>query len=264
MRKRNFFDPSTDKPFKLSRSKVDLFCQCPRCFYLDRKLGVSPPGSAPYTLNNAVDALLKIEFDSYREKGEAHPFLKANGIEAVPFSHPEIENWRNNKVGIQHLHLPTNFLLFGAIDDVWQLPSGELIIVDYKAKATDKKITLEPKKKKDGEIVKTDRYLLGYKRQIEFYQWLFRKNGFKVSNTAIFLFANAQKERPSFDDQLTFEKALIPHEGDDSWVELTIEAVARCLGSDELPDAAEDCDYCQYRQRAQLIEAAIISPRVES
>jgi hypothetical protein len=254
MRNKNLFDPNTDEPFKLSRSKVDLFCQCPRCFYLDRKLGISPPGSAPYTLNNAVDALLKKEFDACREKGEIHPFLKENGIEAVPFSHPEIENWRNNKVGIQHLHLPTNFLLFGAIDDVWQLTSGELIIVDYKAKATDKEITLEPKKKKDGEIVKTDRYLLGYKRQIEFYQWLFRKNGFKVYNTAYFLFANAQKGRSSFDDQLTFEKMLITHEGDGSWIEPTIEAIAQCLSREKPPEAAVDCDYCQYRMKAQQLE----------
>jgi len=33
------FDPRSDKPFVLSRSKVELFIDCPRCFYLDRGLG---------------------------------------------------------------------------------------------------------------------------------------------------------------------------------------------------------------------------------
>lgn len=168
--------------------------------------------------------------------------------------HPEIENWRNNKVGIQYLHLPTNFSLYGAIDDIWQLSSGELVIVDYKAKATSHEITLEPKRMKNGDIVKTDRYLISYQKQIEFYQWLFRMNGFKVSKTAYFVFANAQKDRPSFNDQLIFEKFLIAHQGDDSWIEPTIEAAARCLASEELPSPAADCDYCKYRMKAQIIE----------
>lgn len=252
--KNNLYVPSSRNPFRLSRSKVDLFLQCPRCFYLDRMLGISQPAGAPFTLNNAVDALLKKEFDGYRETGTIHPFIEQKGIQALPFSHPDIENWRNNRQGIQFFHPSLNFLLYGAIDDVWQFSSNELIIVDYKAKATTGEITLEPKRKKNGEIVKTDRYLLAYKRQIEFYQWLFRKNGFKVSKISYFLFANALKDRSEFGDQLQFEKTLIAYEGDDSWVEPAIEAIAKCLNSTELPDSANDCDYCQYRMRAQLFE----------
>jgi hypothetical protein len=145
--KKNFILNET-QPYKLSRSKVDLFLQCKRCFYLDRKLGISQPSGAPFTLNNVVDALLKKEFDEYRHKGKIHPFIKANDLNAIPFAHHEIENWRNNKIGIQHVHPATQFCLYGAIDDIWQLSNGELVIIDYKAKATDKKITIEPKRKK--------------------------------------------------------------------------------------------------------------------
>src|SRR5690606_25577735 len=124
----------TDFP-KISRSKVDLFCQCPRCFCLDKKHGVPQPSDAPFTLNNAVDALLKKEFDAYREKQEIPPFLKTLRIEAVPFAHPQIEEWRNNRKGIRYIHEATGLCLYGAVDDVWVLPSGELVIADYKAKA---------------------------------------------------------------------------------------------------------------------------------
>ena len=254
--KNNLYVLNSREPFRLSRSKVDLFLQCPRCFYLDRKLGISQPSGAPFTLNNAVDALLKKEFDSCREKAETHPFVEQQGLRAVPFSHPDIEEWRNNRKGIQYLHKPLNFLLYGAIDDVWELASGELAIVDYKAKATTGDITLEPKRKKDGEIVKTDRYLISYQKQIEFYQWLFHKNGFKVSNTAYFLFANAQKDRESFKDKLEFEKILIPHEGDTSWIEPTLEKIAKCLKSDEVPEPGHECDFCKYRAAAQAVENA--------
>lgn len=246
MAKKNLFDLNAIEPLKLSRSKIDLFLQCPRCFYFDRKLGISQPSGAPYTLNNTVDALLKREFDQYRDKREIHPFVKENGIDAIPFSHPEIENWRNNKIGIQHVHSPTNFCLYGAIDDVWQLSSGELVIVDYKAKATDKEITLEPKRKKNGDIVKTDRYLISYKKQIEFYQWLFQKNGFQISKTAYFVFANALKDRTMFDNKLVFEKFLIPYQGDVLWIDQTLLEIRKCLESDKIPDLTQECDICQY------------------
>lgn len=29
--------------YKISRSKLDLFIRCPRCFYLDRRLGINQP-----------------------------------------------------------------------------------------------------------------------------------------------------------------------------------------------------------------------------
>ena len=243
-----------EKQLKFSRSKVDLYLKCPCCFYLDQRCGVKQPSSAPFTLNNAVDTLLKKEFDIYREKRQPHPFVERMGISAIPFMHEDIEKWRNNRIGIQYIHPQTNFLLYGAVDDVWQLPSGELVIADYKTKATTGDITLEPKRKKNGDIIKTDSYLISYQKQIEFYQWLFKKNGFDVSKTAYFIFANAIKDRPTFDDCLTFEKHLISYEGDDSWVEPTIETISTYLQRETLPEQTDDCDYCKYRIGAQQIE----------
>ena len=40
MARSKLFDPDSATPFALSRSKVDLFLQCPRCFYLDRHLSI--------------------------------------------------------------------------------------------------------------------------------------------------------------------------------------------------------------------------------
>lgn len=253
---KQLFDPNSPKPMPLSRSKIDLFLQCPRCFYLDRKLGISQPSGAPFTLNNLVDALLKKEFDIYRQNKTMHPFLIENGVEAIPFDHKDIEIWRNNRKGIRYLHAPTNFEITGAIDDIWVTPRGELIIVDYKAKATsdDSSTFLEQKTKKSGEVIKTERYKNSYKKQIEMYQWLFRKNGFKVSNKAYFVFANAQKDKEAFNNTLDFEKALIAYEGNDDWVEQILLAIHKCLSKDILPEGDSSCDYCNYRKKTQEIE----------
>jgi len=85
------FDPKLDKPYPLSRSKVELFFDCPRCFYLDQRLGVGRPAGFPFNLNAAVDALLKREFDEYRAQGKTHPLMATAGINAVPHAHPELE-----------------------------------------------------------------------------------------------------------------------------------------------------------------------------
>ena len=229
------YEPGSPEPFKLSRSKIDLFLECPRCFYLDRRLGISRPPSYPFTLNSAVDALLKQEFDIYRADGKKHPLQERYGIDAIPIPHKDLDKWRDTFTGIQYLHKPTNLLVYGAIDDLWQNSQGEYIVVDYKATS------------KNGEITKLDQdWQKSYKRQIEVYQWLLRQNGYKVSNTGYFVYCNGKKDKEAFDGKLEFDVTLIAYEGDDSWVEKTLFDIYKCLNSDTIPDPSPDCDYCNY------------------
>jgi len=72
----NTFNPSSNEPFKVSRSKIDLFSECQRCAYLDMRLGVKRPSMPAFTLNNAVDELLKREFDIHRANASQHPLLE--------------------------------------------------------------------------------------------------------------------------------------------------------------------------------------------
>src|SRR6185503_10903390 len=75
---------------QLSRSKIELFIGCPRCLWLDVARGIPRPSGPPFTLNNAVDALMKTEFDRYREAGEPHPLFASVGLDAVPFRHEQL------------------------------------------------------------------------------------------------------------------------------------------------------------------------------
>lgn len=225
--------------WKLSRSKIDLFLECARCFYVDNKLGVARPPGFPFSLNSAVDKLLKKEFDIHRVGQTTHPLMKEYGIDAVPFAHPKMEKWRDSmKHGIDFLHTPTNLFVKGGVDDVWVAPSSELMIVDYKATS------------KDGEVNLDAKWQDGYKKQMEVYQWLFRKNGFKVSSVGYFVYVNGKTDRKAFDGKLEFDVKIIPYKGDDSWVEKTLGEIKACLLSEVLPEASKLCDYCNYRQAA--------------
>ena len=235
-REKNLYQPGSSAPFKLSRSKIELFMQCPKCFYLDRRLGVGRPPGYPYTLNSAVDKLLKKEFDLLRKNGEAHPLMKKYGIDAIPVEHDMLDEWRNNFKGVQYHDKATNFYLFGAIDDLWIDPKGEHIVVDYKSTS------------KNEEIIALDKdWQDAYKRQMEIYQWLVRKNGLKVSNTGYFVYCNGKTDMEKFNGKLEFDLTLIPYEGSDDWVKDTIKEMYDCLNSDSIPEAGDDCDFCAYR-----------------
>jgi RecB family exonuclease len=234
-RKRNLYDPASGEPFKLSRTKIELFLDCPRCFYLDRRLGIARPTGPAFTLNSAVDFLLKKEFDHYRERRQPHPLMTASSIDMIPYQHPDLSTWRENFKGVQHHDPVTNFLITGAVDDVWVDLEGTLGVVDYKSTSTEKTISLD------------DEWKQAYKRQMEVYQWLLRRSGFLVSNTGYFVYANASKNRDNFDARLEFGMQIIVHVGSDAWVEPAISEAYRCLQNPTPPPCSEGCEWCGYR-----------------
>jgi hypothetical protein len=233
--------PDSKEPFKISRSKIDLFLECPKCFYLDCKLGVARPPGFPFTLNSAVDSLLKKEFDIYRAEQIKHPLIEKYNIDAMPALHKDLNNWRDNFKGVQFLHKPTNLLITGIIDDLWQSSNNEFIVVDYKSTAKNETITDLNKE-----------WQRGYKRQMEIYQWLIRQNGYKVSNTGYFVYCNGKIDKKRFDNKLEFEITLISYIGSDIWVEKTINDIYKCLNNNQIPKPGNDCDYCNYVESVKL------------
>ena len=244
-RKSNMYKIGDSAPFTLSRSRIDRFLECPKCFYLDRKLGIDRPGMPGWSLNSAVDELLKKEFDILRKEGHIHDLVKEYGLDLVPFQHKDLPTWRDD---VHHyrgacvFHKPTNLEICGIIDDVWVDKKGTLYIVDYKSTSTKSEITLD------------DKYKQGYKKQIEVYQWIFRQLGFKVSDKAYFVFANATKKPKKFGKKLQFDLSLIPYKGDDSWVEPTIYEMKKCLDGKKIPKPGEDCDFCKYREEISKVD----------
>ena len=89
---------------------------------------------------------------------------------------------------------------------------------------------------------------------MEIYQWLFRKNGFKVSNTGYFVYCNGDTDKEAFDAKLEFVIKILPYIGDASWVEQTILSAIECLKSDKLPESGADCDFCKYRKAVNVFE----------
>ena len=218
---------------KLSRSKIELLFDCPRCFWFYAGKGIARPFGAPYTINNAVDFILKREFDVHRNNGTAHYLIVREGIDAIPYMHADIDKWRNNFTGIQYHHPATDFLIFGAVDDIWVDSKGNLIVVDYKASGA-----------KEGELYDS------YKRQMEIYQWILRQNGFKVQDRGYFVYCRVNKDNGFADGKLSFDIKVQPYDGNSDWVEDKIFEAKKILDG-KMPDYYPPCAYCKYVQNVR-------------
>ena len=151
-------------PFPISRSKLEMFHSCPRCFWIDRVAGVGRPGIPAFTLNSQVDAILKREFDVHRAAGTPHPYMAEHGLgHMVPLDHAMMDEWRENFKGVRITK--HGLSLFGAVDDIWKAEDGdgeEWHVVDYKSTATNNEIT--------PELFLVDIYKGAYVRQMAIYQ----------------------------------------------------------------------------------------------
>jgi len=168
-------------------------------------------------------------------KKKPHPYMKDIDKNLIPFQHEDLDKWRANFTGVQFHHEETDLLLTGAVDDVWiDLDTDELVVVDYKSTSSKDEVNLD----KDWQI--------SYKRQMEFYQWLLKQNGFKVSNDGYFIYCNGIKDKDSFDEILEFRVKVLHYEGNDSWVEEVLLQIKTIIDSEIIPLSSENCDTCSY------------------
>jgi len=242
IRSRNLYNPEGEKPFKLSRSKVDNFVSCKRCFYIDRRLGVGQPPGFPFNINSAVDELLKNEFDQYRELGKPHPYMESVNRNLIPYKHEKLDEWRENFKGVQFHDKETNFILTGAVDDLWfDLDTEEVIVVDYKATSKNSEVSI------DAE------WQQGYRRQMDFYQWLLRKNDLNVSDVGYFVYCNGDRKKATFDNKVHFKVSVLEYIGNSSWIENTIVEIKELLDQNSTPEFDDDCTYCSYIQDIESV-----------
>ena len=188
MRSSSIYVPHQENAFRISRSKFANFLACRRCFYLDRVKGLASPSMPGWTLNETTDHLLKKEFDRSRDEGIPHRLFAEFGLgHVVPFNHPELDKWRDSLHHGLEYHLEgSNIILHGGVDDVWiDTTREELIVVDYKSQANSRPVT--------PEVYLRAVHHQGYKIQMDFYAYLLKNMGFKVSPTGYFYVCNADR-----------------------------------------------------------------------
>jgi len=220
---------SEQKPVQLSPNSLNLFLECPHCFWLEKRKGIKRPPPYPYALNTAVDTLLKQEFDIYRAKGESHPLLLASRIPAKLFSNQNLLNqWRSNFSGIRYYDSELEATIFGAVDDILEFEDKKLAPLDYKSTGSSAPNVY-------------DRFQL----QLDIYTYLLEKNGFSTPRKGYLAFYIVDKEN-GFGDRLPFKKELHEIDTDPSDVYELFRDAVTVLKKDVPPPHSPDCSYGKW------------------
>ena len=239
-RKGSIYKKGSNETFKISRSKFSNFLECKRCFYLDRVKGLKDPGMPGWSLNVAVDELLKKEFDLFRNQKKPHPVFKKHNLNFIPYQNEKMDHWRNSLTGgISYLDKETNLKIHGGIDDIWyDLDKEELVVVDYKAQSNNIKV--------ETKSYLESIYHQGYKIQMDIYVHILRKMNFKVSDTSYFYVCNGEKSYNNFAGKLNFTTTIVPYVTNPSWVQDKIIEMKKTLELDSVPEINKSCEKCMY------------------
>ena len=225
---------NNNKIVQLSPNSLNLYLECPHCFWLEKREGIKRPPPYPYALNTAVDILLKQEFDKYRKKKELHPLLVANNIPAKLFPNQKLlDEWRSNFKGLRYYDAELDATLFGAVDDILEFSDGRLAPLDYKS---------------TGSKVATiyDRFQL----QMDVYTFLLEKNGYKTVRKGCLAFYVVDKEN-GFIDRLPFKKEIHMINTDPSYVQGLFKEAVELLRKDGPPAHSQDCKFGQWLNQAK-------------
>jgi len=223
-----------EKAIQLSPNSLNLYYECPFCFWLEKRMGIKRPQPYPYALNTAVDFLLKEEFDKYRKKKELHPLLVAYNIPAKLFPNQKLlDEWRNNLKGIRYYDASLDATLFGAVDDILEFSDGKLAPMDYKSTGS-----------KVANVY--DRFQL----QMDVYTFLLEKNGYQTTRKGVLAFYVVDKEN-GFVDRLPFKKEIHIIDTDPSYVQNLFAEAVNFLRNETPSFHSADCQYGQWLNKAK-------------
>jgi len=164
-----------EETFKLSPSSLKLMQECPRCFWLQQhKVWKRPSGPFP-SLPSGMDRILKKHFEGFARKRTLPPELCKNnecaGLKLFD-DYEKLEQWQNNRKGIMFKDKKGN-ILRGAVDYLLVVTAkGTIVVIDYKTR---------------GYPVKEETPKM-YQLQLDIYNYLLRKNGYKTEDYAFLLF----------------------------------------------------------------------------
>ena len=234
MFKKRLYSSNSSRPFKLSRTKIDLFFECKRCFFLDQKLGIKKPHGTPLVLSNRIVEDFKKELNICRVEKSIHSRIKELNKNLIPLSHSKLEDWRSSFKGTAFLHDSTNLLINGIIDDIWW------------DRSTNKNHSVIIKSNSKKDQMSYENIWPGYWRQLSLYSYLLTKNSLPMSLTGMLVFINTPTNISQIESKQNFSVNIFERILDFEWIEPTIQEISQTLNNDKPPENSKKCKYCNY------------------
>lgn len=226
---------------QLSASTLSLFKECPRCFWLQLKVGVHRPKTIFPSLPGGMDGVIKIYFDQFRGTKEGLPPEISGKVEGkLVADQPLLNGWRSRTGGLRYFDKKLNTKLIGLLDDCLVVEEGGpspakagsgrvaryYVPLDYKTRG------YAPKEDSSGF----------YQHQLDIYEWLLHENGYKTKGVGFLVYYHPVEVRR--DGVVQFEVTPKRMETSIERARELFENAARLLQGDKAPAHHSQCGFC--------------------
>ena len=212
------FNP-TSGVIKLSPSSLNLFIECPRCFWLYVNRGIQRPRIPVATITTGLDRVIKDYFNLYRQKNILPPLLKGKVPGRLIAKIP-------NKGWLEYVDTKENARLGGYLDECVDLGDNFYAVLDHKTRGRA-----------------PDEVHRAYQLQMDVYTFLLEKNRFPTKKTAYIVYYFPLKVNENNDflfEALVKEIKTSPEEAK----EVFYQAI-KVLKS-PVPKINDTCEFCKW------------------
>jgi len=148
----------------LSASSLNLFLDCPRCFWLYVNNGIKRPSIPVATITTGLDRVIKEYFNLYRPKGILPPFLENKVLGKLISSLPK-------KGRLEFIDNKIEAGLVGYLDECLDLGNNFYAALDHKTRGT-----------------KPEKTHQAHQFQMDVYTFLLEQNGFPTKRLAYLIY----------------------------------------------------------------------------
>ncbi len=203
---------------KLSASTLNLFLECPRCFWLHVKKRIKRPQKPLPSITQGMDLIIKKYFNFFREKKVLPPFLKkrisAKLIDFLPKS-------------LFYKPQGFEFLLWGKLDECVVFEDNTFAALDHKTRGSA------------PESVHNS-----FKFQMDVYTLLLEENGYKTKRKAVLVYYYPIEAVASYGFDFGIDIHLI--DTNPEFARKVFYKAVELLKSEEIPKSSENCEFCRW------------------
>jgi len=218
---------SEEKPKKLSPSSLNLFMECPRCFWLHHNKGLRRPSGIFPSLPGGMDGVLKVYFNEYRGTGTLPPVIegKVKGELLNPL--PKSLFYKDEA---------NHAVLWGMLDDALDFGDGTFAPLDHKTR---------------GYPPKED-IIAPYQLQMDVYDMLMQVNEMPTKNVAYLVYYYPTPGQ--LHDHFPFEVVVKEVKTDPERAKKIFGRALDVLREEEMPVSSKTCGHCSWVEAMNNID----------
>jgi hypothetical protein len=205
--------------YKLSPSTLNLFRECPRCFWLSLVKKISRPSGPWSSIPIKMDSIIKNYFNKYREKGELPPIIQGRVKGRLAVDMPKTLKFEEEN----------GIILWGRPDEYIELKDKNIVAFDHKTKSKAPE-TVHP----------------SYHLQLNVYSYLLKAMGYKTTNKAYLAFYHP--DDCELHNGMCMHCTVIEVKTNPSQVKELVNRAYIVLNR-QIPKPGDTCEYCKWREK---------------